>query len=73
MGAFFIISNENLHLNNPDELHEFFNFYYAWFGDIFQNINSLSGYVIQSGWLPQTESLEVKNISRQGNVTNITK
>ncbi len=54
MGAFFIVSNNNLHLSVPEERSVFFNSYYAWFFDLFSNFKGLAGYVISSDWVPDT-------------------
>lgn len=52
IGAFFIISNNNLHLAKHEEASAFYGLYYQWMGSIFDNVKSISGYVIKSEWLP---------------------
>jgi len=52
LGAFFIISNENLHIGKSDELKVFGEHYYAWFSGLFDNFKSITGYVVESKWLP---------------------
>jgi len=52
LGAFFIISNENLSLGEPYESAEFQIKYYEWVGKIWGNVKSLTGGVVKSSWLP---------------------
>ncbi|MEM4259406.1 MAG: hypothetical protein QXS38_01420 [Candidatus Pacearchaeota archaeon] len=52
IGAFFIVSNGNLHLGNPEQREEFFKNYYTWFMKIFDNSKSVTGYVVNMNWLP---------------------
>jgi hypothetical protein len=51
-GAFFIISNQNLHLNNEQESAKFWNSYYTWASKLFDNGKSVVGYVVKSDWMP---------------------
>jgi len=55
IGAFFIISNDNLHINKSAEVGKFFKSYYVWFGGLFENVKGISGYVVKSEWLPDSE------------------
>lgn len=52
LGAFFIISNNDLHLSEKSELDEFARLYYSWLGDIFSNAKSLTGYITKAEWMP---------------------
>jgi hypothetical protein len=52
IGAFFIISNNNLHLSNGAEFHQFMSQYYGWFGKIFSNAAHATAYVVKLDWLP---------------------
>jgi hypothetical protein len=52
VGAFFIISNGNLHLANKVEFNQFASAYYSWFGQIFSNAGHVTGYAIRMDWLP---------------------
>ena len=52
IGAFFIISNNNLHLGNPEQRGVFTKSYFEWFGKIFANSKTVTGYVINMNWLP---------------------
>ncbi len=56
LGAFFIISNENLHLANKSEAMQFGRVYYSWFGDLFLNAGNVAGYAVKSEWLPSSNS-----------------
>ena len=51
-GAFFIISNNNLHLGVSDEFNKFSGEYYGWFFKLFGNAKSVTGYVVNMNWLP---------------------
>ena len=52
VGALFIISNHQLYLSNQEQMNEFWNRYYDWLSILFENAGEISGYVIQSAWLP---------------------
>ena len=65
IGVFFIVSNENIHLNKSNETNKLVARYYLWAGDLFSNFKSISGYVIQSDWLPNDHlngSVASKNV-----------
>ncbi|MBU1104064.1 MAG: hypothetical protein KJ600_05915 [Nanoarchaeota archaeon] len=53
LGALFIISNENLHMNLAAERTVFFDFFYSWLEALFQHSMQIVGYVVNSEWLPQ--------------------
>jgi len=55
-GALFIISNENLHLKNPEEAKKFADLYYAWLLGIGKNAGSLTASAIKSSWIPGNSS-----------------
>ena len=56
LGAFFIVSNNNLHLANQSEFSQFGSMYYFWLGHIFDNVKSVTGYVVEFGWLPDNQT-----------------
>lgn len=56
LGAFFIISNENLHLSEKDEAMQFGRNYYSWFGDLFSSAKGVAGYAVKSEWFPSSNS-----------------
>ncbi len=56
LGAFFIISNGNLHLSNEKELYTFGENYYSWIIHLGNNFKSITGYALKSDWLPVTNS-----------------
>ena len=53
LGAFFVISNENLQLRNETDFIEFGNIFYSWIQSLFSNIIGLTGYVTHFDWLPK--------------------
>jgi len=53
IGAFFIISEENMHLGNSEERGQFFDIYGHWFDGLIDNAGVVSGYVIKMDWLPK--------------------
>ena len=63
LGAFFIISNENLHLAKKTEFIKFGNGYYSWIGGLFGNTVSVIGYAVKSDWLPSSGNLSEGNSS----------
>ena len=52
VGAFFIISNNNLHIGNPAQFDSFMNTYYGWFFKLAHNTVSVTSYVINVDWMP---------------------
>lgn len=55
LGAFFIVSNENLHLKDKAEFDQFAELYYGWFGDLFSNAKSMTGYIVKAEWMPSND------------------
>jgi len=53
LGAFFIISNENLHLLVVSERELFFNIYFGWLHDLSTQMVDVTGYIVQFKWLPK--------------------
>jgi len=54
IGAFFIISNENLRINNGDNLGTFSKLYSEWISNIVDNGGNAFGYVFEMKWLPES-------------------
>ena len=52
VGAFFIISQNNLALNNQKDIDKFVSLYKAWLEENFKKAGSLTGNVIKMEWLP---------------------
>jgi len=52
IGAFFIISNENLKMNSKENILYFFKEYSTWINKLFNNTKVVVGYVIKMYWLP---------------------
>ncbi len=52
IGAFFIISQNNLHLNNSENADKFISIYKIWLEKTFNNFVSLTGHVVEMKWLP---------------------
>lgn len=63
IGAFFIISNNNLHLGKQAEMNKFTSLYYSWLGSLFDNAKSLTAYAVKSEWLPEKGVPKIDNIS----------
>jgi len=55
LGAFFIISQNNLALKNSENVDRFVSNYASWVGDVVKNIGSLTGYIVKLEWLPESE------------------
>ncbi len=53
VGAFFIISNENIKMNSSENLDLFFREYCSWFDKLIGNGKNLSGFLIKMEWLPE--------------------
>ena len=52
IGAFFIISNEEIHLNSSENISLFFSKYGGWADGLFNNGKTVIGYVAKMEWLP---------------------
>jgi hypothetical protein len=62
IGAFFIISNYNLHLNKQEERSSFTSLYFSWLGNFFSQTAHITGAVVHSEWLPTAnETLQNTN------------
>jgi len=51
-GAFMVISNNNLHIGDSEEFNKFMGIYYGWFFKLFDNVKSVTGYVVNVNWMP---------------------
>ena len=56
MGAFFIVGNGDLALKDADKMERFRGLYYDWLTNLFDNGKQITGYVVDSEWLPETAS-----------------
>ena len=52
IGAFFIISDENIKLNSQKNAGEFFQLYGQWIDSLADNGKTVLGYVVKMEWLP---------------------
>ncbi len=52
IGAFFMISQNNLALNESENADIFISNYKGWLSNIFGNLGTLTGSVIDMKWLP---------------------
>jgi hypothetical protein len=56
IGCLFIISNNNLHITEQSDRIVFTNVFHAWLSDLFSTTSQITGYVIDSRWLPPDNS-----------------
>ena len=56
-GAFFIISNEQIHLNSPENIDHFLMLYSRWLDNLFDNGKIMTGYIVKMEWLPDNETI----------------
>ena len=54
LGALFIISNQNLALKDEENFNKFADGYYIWLNSLFENGKTITSYVVNSNWLPET-------------------
>lgn len=54
LGALFIVSNQQLYLSHNTDRATFYDMYYNWLSNLFDKTAELTGYVINSEWLPQS-------------------
>jgi hypothetical protein len=55
LGAFFIISNENIKINSKENFYKFLTMYGDWIDQLFGNGRGVGGYVVKMEWLPKLE------------------
>jgi hypothetical protein len=53
VGAFFIISNQNLNLGNGDNVNTFVAEYERWIVRLIDNSRIATGYLVKMDWLPE--------------------
>ena len=53
IGAFFIISEDNIRMNTQSNVNVFFVNYVSWIDSIFSNGKGVLGYVVKMEWLPE--------------------
>ena len=56
MNAFFIISENNLKLNDSENIKIFTSSYVNWFKDIGNNLGTITGNVVNLTWVPTNSS-----------------
>jgi len=52
LNAFFIISANDLQLNEGDNVKEFFSIYAKWLQQIGNNLKEITGKVVSQNWTP---------------------
>jgi hypothetical protein len=57
LGAFFIISNENIRIDNQKDISLFFKEYGQWIDSLIGNGKGVAGYVIKMDWLPGDKNI----------------
>ena len=57
IGAFSIISNQEIPLNDSENIELFFDEYGAWMDSLFSNGRTVVGYVAKMEWLPGGENI----------------
>ena len=62
IGALFIISNHQLYLTDVDDRAVFADMFYSWLGNIFNHALEITGFVVNSEWLPGNSSSGVINV-----------
>ena len=55
LGAFFIVSQNNLALNSSENLDKFVSVYISWLGSFVSDVTRLGGFVVKLEWLPDSE------------------
>lgn len=53
LGAFFIISENQLALKERENVHAFTDLYLDWIEELYENSASLTGYIVKMDWLPE--------------------
>lgn len=55
LGAFFIVSQNNLALNSSENVDKFVSRYIDWIGSFVGDITRLGGFVVKLEWLPESK------------------
>ncbi|MBS3098668.1 hypothetical protein J4462_00485 [Candidatus Pacearchaeota archaeon] len=58
IGALFIVTNENLALQDQANREIFYIEFQSWISDLSTHIGEITGYIINSEWLPEDKPLE---------------
>ncbi|MCA9485577.1 MAG: hypothetical protein KC506_01905 [Nanoarchaeota archaeon] len=56
LGSLFIISNQNLYMNDSTDRHAFYTEFNSWLDTLFAHALQITGYVVDSEWLPKQGS-----------------
>ena len=56
LGAFFIVSQNNLALNSSENVDKFVSSYIDWLASFVGDVTRLGGFVVKLEWLPDSES-----------------
>jgi len=59
IGALFIVSNENLALQGKEDREFFFETFQTWISSLTGNFGEITGYVVNSEWLPGNTSADI--------------
>lgn len=62
IGALFIVSNESLYLSEGEDLSRFFDLFSVWMSGLFSQVQEITGYVVDSEWLPENNNLPPETI-----------
>ena len=52
LSAFFIVSENDLKLNDSQKIKQFFSLYFNWFEKIGNNFSTITGEVVNLEWTP---------------------
>lgn len=58
IGMLFIVSNNNLYLKDTDDRQIFLDSFYSWINGLLSHAYEITGYVINSEWLPSNNNTE---------------
>jgi len=61
IGAFFIISENNLALGKSGNVDKTIGLYYMWISHLFDNTLAMTGDVVRMNWLPEIRNINVSN------------
>jgi len=53
LGAFLIVSSENLTLSKKDDFSKFYSSYYSWLSGLASNLKTSTAYVVKLDWFPE--------------------
>lgn len=53
LGSLIIINNNDLNIYDKEDLKEFSDIFFSWFGGVYQNVQEITGNAVKLKWVPE--------------------